>query len=61
MEELGSSAVTDPTGPAKGEHRVTRGGSWHFSATRARAASRLLSKQDNRLYDVGFRCVRTVP
>lgn len=61
VEDLGTAAVTDPAGPSSGEHRVTRGGSWHFSASRARAASRLLSKQDNRLYDVGFRCVRTVP
>jgi formylglycine-generating enzyme required for sulfatase activity len=60
-EDLGTAAQTDPSGPNGGEHRITRGGSWSFPATRARAASRLLSKQDNRLYDVGFRCVRTLP
>jgi sulfatase modifying factor 1 len=59
-DDLGSSAVTDPSGPAFGDSRVTRGGSWHFEAHRARAALRLFSRPDQRLYDTGFRCVRTL-
>lgn len=48
---------TDPTGPAKGDYRVSRGGGWGFSANRARAANRNSDSPDYRTADIGFRLV----
>ena len=45
--------VTDPKGPEQGEHRVIRGGSWHFQAVHARAANRFRAISDI----AGFRLV----
>ncbi|GGY83686.1 formylglycine-generating enzyme family protein [Marinobacter zhanjiangensis] len=45
--------VTDPAGPGEGEHRVIRGGSWHFQAVHARAANRFRAISDI----AGFRLV----
>jgi formylglycine-generating enzyme required for sulfatase activity len=48
-------AVKDPTGPAEGTHRTTRGGSWYFRQSGARAAYRFKYAPGFRCYDVGFR------
>ena len=40
MENLGSSAVTDPKGPNSGSGRVVRGGGWDGVAQRCRSANR---------------------
>lgn len=45
--------VTDPAGPATGEHKVVRGGSWHFNTIHARAANRFRARNDL----AGFRLV----
>ncbi len=50
-------AATDPKGPAKGELRVLRGGSWKESAARCRSAARRGLSPTAREDDVGFRVV----
>ena len=49
----------DPTGPAQGQERMTRGGSWSADASRVRNAYRRPSKPTERTPHVGFRVVRT--
>ena len=53
-------ASTDPTGPASGEKRVRRGGSWNDFARFERAAARLSHEPVMRDYSLGFRTVRTI-
>jgi len=53
-----SSSKSNPAGPASGEYRVLRGGSWGVVARFLRAAVRLRFFPDFRYYDVGFRCAR---
>jgi formylglycine-generating enzyme required for sulfatase activity len=53
--------VTDPTGPATGSFRVTRGGSWNFYARNARAAGRVYDAPYNYYSFLGFRLSRTAP
>jgi formylglycine-generating enzyme required for sulfatase activity len=50
--------VLDPKGPAKGSHRVLRGGGWPSIASRCRSALRMVHMPGSRLDDVGFRVVR---
>ena len=50
-----SGTVTDPTGPASGSSRVTRGGSWHYPGTFLRSARRLDSAPGARYNVLGFR------
>jgi formylglycine-generating enzyme required for sulfatase activity len=51
-----SAPERDPRGPAQGEHRVIRGGSYVDSADYLRCRARYHWKPDARLVDVGFRC-----
>ena len=51
-----SSIVTDPTGPARGNKRALRGGSWDFSGVvRTRSASRIPDPPDRAHFTHGFR------
>jgi formylglycine-generating enzyme required for sulfatase activity len=50
-------AVTDPTGPATGDDRVIRGGSWFDEGQFCRSACRLIDWTGERFYNVGFRVV----
>ncbi|MBM3495037.1 MAG: formylglycine-generating enzyme family protein, partial [Armatimonadetes bacterium] len=53
----GKSQNRNPTGPASGQHRVLRGGSWNnYYSSYLRAADRGGSSPDYRFYDFGFRC-----
>jgi len=52
-------AVKDPKGPAKGEYRVMRGGSFGFFETDARSSRRESNTETNLRKDVGFRLART--
>ncbi len=52
------SPVDDPQGPATGEVRVRRGGSWHTWPFYARAAYRNWNDPDTRYVLVGIRLVR---
>jgi formylglycine-generating enzyme required for sulfatase activity len=48
--------VVDPTGPASGSHRVTRGGAWNFVPTSLRSAKRRGGYDpSNRDNNIGFR------
>lgn len=53
--------VTDPQGPASGEFRVVRGGSWDNNAGLCRVAARLHVGPHHRFDFLGFRLARTVP
>ena len=48
-------AVTDPTGPESGSHRVSRGGSWESPASICRSAVNLGFEPDSRESTRGFR------
>ncbi len=52
-----SGPVTDPTGPASGEKRVIRGGSWNYSANDLRPAFRNNNSTGFRNFILGFRLV----
>jgi formylglycine-generating enzyme required for sulfatase activity len=52
-------AVTDPKGPAKGEYRVLRGGSFDLVDSEARSSVRVFNPQALRSYHYGFRLART--
>ena len=52
--------VIDPQGPASGEHRVLRGGSWNSAAEDVRCAYRLRLNPSYRYQHEGFRVARDV-
>ena len=54
-----AGAVTDPKGPAKGEYRVWRGGSFFNGVSSARSSLRDDIAPTNRFNNVGFRLART--
>jgi formylglycine-generating enzyme required for sulfatase activity len=54
-----NTAVTDPTGPASGNYRVLRGGSWIFFPRHLRSAARFCDGPGRRYTDIGFRLVRS--
>ena len=56
-----SASVTDPRGPASGQYRVLRGGSWRSYARNCRVARRFPYWPDYDSYDLGFRVVRSAP
>jgi formylglycine-generating enzyme required for sulfatase activity/energy-coupling factor transporter ATP-binding protein EcfA2 len=50
-------AVTNPSGPASGQRRVVRGGSWFNNSQFARASNRFRNEPSYRNLIIGFRCV----
>jgi len=56
----GSSPDYNPNGPAEGEYRVLRGGSWGNVPEDLRCSNRLDSRPVNWYGNLGFRCVREV-
>ena len=54
-----AGAVTDPKGPAKGDRRVLRGGSFNCLVSSARSSSRGFYRPTSRLITDGFRLART--
>ena len=54
----GSSAQTNPTGPASASYRVNRGGCWSYGAGRCRASNRDGSSPDDSGHDLGLRLAR---
>jgi eukaryotic-like serine/threonine-protein kinase len=57
----GASPKSNPTGPADGQYRVVRGGSWFSSVYLVRSADRHFLAPDTRDILVGFRCALTSP
>ena len=57
--EYPSGSATDPRGPDSGSGRVGRGGGWNNSAGIVRSAGRGNFSPGYRLYNIGFRLVRT--
>ncbi len=53
-----SSPLDDPPGPATGQFRVVRGGSWSYNAVFARVSHRALVEPGSSNLLIGFRCVR---
>ena len=53
-----ASPSKNPRGPASGEKRVFRGGSWNSNIGGDRAASRAGTPPDGQYFDIGFRCAR---
>lgn len=56
-----ADGVWDPVGPAAGDNRVVRGGSWHSNLNWARGASRYHGNPDSSSFDLGFRVVVAAP
>jgi formylglycine-generating enzyme required for sulfatase activity len=54
-DDYQAGAVTDPTGPASGSGRVSRGGCWLYPAEDCRSADRLSGMPDSRYDTLGFR------
>ena len=52
--------MVDPTGPAEGEVKVRRGGSWHTWALYARCSYRNWNSPDTRYTLVGMRLLREI-
>jgi formylglycine-generating enzyme required for sulfatase activity len=52
------SPSSNPTGPASGQNRVQRGGSWGGDAGHLRSANRNYSSPDVAMGFMGFRCAR---
>ncbi len=58
----GEDAVAvDPAGPATGEERVVRGGSWADDASFLRTSRRYFDKPATHKVFIGFRCARDLP
>jgi formylglycine-generating enzyme required for sulfatase activity len=55
-----SSPEHNPSGPARGVRRASRGGSWRHAVTISRCATRSRIDPSFRYTDYGFRVVRTV-
>jgi iron(II)-dependent oxidoreductase len=54
-----SSPPDNPTGPAAGELKVFRGGSWNEDPEVARSAGRNAGTLDRKSYLTGLRCARS--
>lgn len=52
------STVTDPKGPAEGEYRVVRGGSFYLNESGARSSNQNIFTPSYRLFTFGFRLAR---
>lgn len=51
--------INNPSGPSKGIYKVHRGGGWNDFARHLRSAYRAASVPYNKLYNIGFRLVRS--
>jgi len=60
FEPYSQNPVTDPQGPAEGDRRIRRGGSWFGPGYSCRSANRAFAHPASRLQTTGFRIVREV-
>ena len=56
-----STSSSNPTGPASGMYRVSRGGGWYSQTQTCRAAYRSHAPPHKAPFSVGFRCVAAMP
>jgi formylglycine-generating enzyme required for sulfatase activity len=54
------SSASNPVGPASGEYRVIRGGSWYYHLDGARTTQRMYFRPEGFSAAIGFRCVADV-
>lgn len=59
-DAYGTGPVSDPDGPAAGDHRVSRGGGWNYPEDGARVAFREYKTPQTRDARTGFRLARSV-
>lgn len=57
VDSLRNLSTVDPSGPASGQYRVIRGGSWNLNTSYCRSASRSRSEPTRWEYSYGFRVV----
>ena len=57
----GASPAENPTGPAKGDQRVLRGGGWVYIPAVVRVSVRLRLGPTYRILGIGFRCAGELP
>jgi formylglycine-generating enzyme len=50
----------NPKGPMIGTYKVLRGGAWYCDEKEVRLSNRFFALPDNRSYNIGFRCVKSV-
>lgn len=55
------SAKSNPSGPADGQEKVVRGGSWYDTGNFTASAIRFPSAPDNADKTIGFRCAADIP
>ena len=55
-----NSPFSNPLGPASGQYRVLRGGSWYSNINFVRSADRLGHPPTNSDFFIGFRCSRSL-
>jgi iron(II)-dependent oxidoreductase len=58
-EYYGTATSYNPEGPAVGQDKVFRGGSWNEDPEVARSAGRGAGAPDHRSYLIGFRCAKS--
>jgi serine/threonine-protein kinase len=61
MSYYGSSPSSNPTGPATGQYKVLRGGSWYSNEYLVRSSDRHWIEPDTREITIGFRCALPSP
>ncbi|MBS0149602.1 MAG: SUMF1/EgtB/PvdO family nonheme iron enzyme [Nitrospira sp.] len=59
LDSYKKSPEKNPIGPAKGDEKVVRGGSWLYVADFLRSAHRFNAQPMNRQFGYGFRCAKT--
>jgi len=55
--DYSATPVTNPSGPATGNTRVLRGGSWNDYCDYLRGAYRCYFNPESYNYNIGFRCI----
>jgi formylglycine-generating enzyme required for sulfatase activity len=50
----------NPKGPMMGTYKVLRGGAWYCDEKEVRLSNRFFALPDNKSYNIGFRCVKSV-
>ncbi len=60
FEKYPGGEVANPKGPLQGKRKVVRGGSWNYEARYLDVSNRDKSTPNNKVYDLGFRCAKSL-